>query len=81
MPELSLCPIFTKMLTIIGAVSGIWGIITFFIQIKDDRKIKIFKRTAAFLLVGIICVVQELKEFLNSFYNEQENSDYWFDLG
>lgn len=25
--------------------------------------------------------IQELKEFLNSFYNEQENLDYWFDLG
>lgn len=60
MPELSLCPIFTTILTIIGAVSGIWGIITFFIQIKDDHKIKIFKRTAAFLLVGIICVVTGL---------------------
>lgn len=25
--------------------------------------------------------IQELKEFLNSYYNEQENLDYWFDLG
>ncbi|MBD5527782.1 MAG: hypothetical protein HDR02_05140 [Lachnospiraceae bacterium] len=25
--------------------------------------------------------IQELKEFLNGFYNEQENLDYWFDLG
>lgn len=25
--------------------------------------------------------IQELKELLNSYYNEQENLDYWFDLG
>ena len=25
--------------------------------------------------------IQELKDFLNSYYNEHENSDYWFDLG
>ena len=25
--------------------------------------------------------IQELKEFLNGFYNEQENLAYWFDLG
>ena len=25
--------------------------------------------------------IQELKEFLNSYYNEQESLDYWFDLG
>ena len=25
--------------------------------------------------------IQELKEFLNNFYNEQGNLDYWFDLG
>ena len=25
--------------------------------------------------------IQELKEFLNSYYNEHENLDYWFDLG
>lgn len=25
--------------------------------------------------------IQELKEFLNSYYNEQETLDYWFDLG
>ena len=50
MPELPLCPIFTKAVTIIGVVSAIWGIFTVFIQIKDERKITISKRTAAFLL-------------------------------
>lgn len=25
--------------------------------------------------------IQELKDFLNSFYNEHKNSNYWFDLG
>lgn len=25
--------------------------------------------------------IQELKDFLNSYYNEHENSNYWFDLG
>lgn len=25
--------------------------------------------------------IQELKDFLNSYYNEDENLDYWFDLG
>lgn len=60
MPELSLCLFFTKTLTIIGAVSEIWGILVFFIQIKDEHKITISKRTAAFLLVGIICIVAGL---------------------
>lgn len=60
MPELPLCPIFTKAVTIIGVVSAIWGIFTVFIQIKDERKITISKRTAAFLLVGIICITAGL---------------------
>lgn len=48
------------MLTIIGAVSGTLGIIAFFIQIRDEHKITISKRTGVFLLVGIICVITGL---------------------
>ncbi len=25
--------------------------------------------------------IRELKEYLNEYYNESDNSDYWFDLG
>lgn len=60
MPEFALYPIFARMLTIIGAVSGILGIIAFFIQIRDEHKITISKRTAAFLFIGIIFVVTGL---------------------